>query len=192
MRKHNAMIMQQNKISSILQILSDRRTLFTDPEFRSDFEFVDEIIENFMKEMSTFDSYLLELKGGRLEWSVVHNSHQFWLENAEKFNEKRCELLKILVTILKTSKDSTALCIAAHDLGMYMTNYPNGKRIVEKLGGKEALLELLEHRSAEVKFHALKSLQVLMLNSFDLFLEFLREQNASVGQHFQLEQMAPK
>ncbi|GIX94964.1 v-type proton ATPase subunit H [Caerostris extrusa] len=59
-------------------------------------------------------------------------------------------------------------CIAAHDIGEYIKHYPRGKLIVDRLGGKDALVRLLSHRHPAIKFHTLKTLQVLMLGHHEL------------------------
>ena len=43
---------------------------------------------------STYDEYASELASGHLSWSPVHESDDFWKENATKLNEKDYEQLK--------------------------------------------------------------------------------------------------
>ena len=42
----------------------------------------------------TYDEYLSELASGHLSWTPVHESDDFWRENASKLNEKDYEQLK--------------------------------------------------------------------------------------------------
>lgn len=127
---------------------------------------VELILNTCVTQLSTFDVYRIEVKSGHLEWSIVHTSTPFWKENAHRLNDNHYELLIVLISLLD-SVDSTVLCVAAHDLGEYMKWYPRGKKLVTELRGKDALLKLLSHGSDKVKYHALKSLQVLMLNNSD-------------------------
>lgn len=140
---------------------------------------VDSILQKYIVELSTFDEYQLEVRSGLLEWSVVHNSKSFWKENADRLNDNKYELLKTLVALLDTSTDRTVLCIAAHDLGEYMSYYPRGKKVVEALGGKDSLLKLLSHQNPVVKYHALKSLQILMLNNYEVLIDYIGENKAA-------------
>ncbi len=42
----------------------------------------------------TYDEYTSELASGHLSWTPVHESEDFWKENATKLNEKDYEQLK--------------------------------------------------------------------------------------------------
>lgn len=70
------------------------------------------------------------MKSGRLEWSPVHRSAQFWRENASRLNERNYELLRILVHLLETSRDPLVLSVASFDVGEYVRHYPRGKQYV--------------------------------------------------------------
>lgn len=48
---------------------------------------------------SSFDEYASEVRSGRLEWSPVHKSEKFWVENNTRLNEKNYELLKYACTL---------------------------------------------------------------------------------------------
>lgn len=80
--------------------------------------------------VSSFEEYCSEVKSGRMEWSPVHKSEKFWRENAGRLNEKNYELLKILINLLETSKDTLVLSVACHDIGEYTRHYHRGKRCV--------------------------------------------------------------
>lgn len=57
--------------------------------------------------------------------------------------------------------------MSAHDLGEYVRHYPRGKTVVENLGGKKLVMELLTHQEPHVKYEALLCLQKLMVQNFD-------------------------
>lgn len=76
----------------------------------------------------------------------MHESDDFWKENATKLNEKDHEQLKlgfflfkvmpfrvfcrVLVKILNDSIDPNVLAVAAHDIGQYVKHYERGKKSV--------------------------------------------------------------
>ncbi|GFR19996.1 probable V-type proton ATPase subunit H 2 [Trichonephila clavata] len=168
-RRSNALLMIQCKLLQCMDIMETRTDLTDDPEYIEDFNIVRDILSACVTELTSFDEYYMELKSGRLKWSVVHTSKRFWVENAHRMNDNKYELLKILIDILNQSKDHTVLCIAAHDIGEYAKHYKRGKLLISRMGGKDALVKLLYHRHPAVKFHALKSLQVLMLDEHELY-----------------------
>ncbi|CAL1275857.1 unnamed protein product [Larinioides sclopetarius] len=168
-RRSNALIMIQCKLLQCMDFFETRTDLSNDPEYLEDFHIVRDILNACVSELTSYDEYSMELKSFRLKWSVVHTSKRFWVENAERLNNDKYQLLKILVDILENCKDTTAICIAAHDIGEYMKHYPRGKTVIEQLGGKDALLNLLSHKHPTVKFHALKSLQVMMLDNHEMY-----------------------
>ncbi|GBL84859.1 V-type proton ATPase subunit H [Araneus ventricosus] len=168
-RRSNALIMIQCKLLQSMDFFETRTDLSNDPEYLEDFQIVRDILNACVTELTSYDEYCMELKSSRLKWSVVHTSKRFWVENAERLNSNKYELLKILVDILENCKDTTAICIAAHDIGEYVKHYQRGKIVIEQLGGKEALVNLLSHNHPAVKFHALKSLQVMMLENHEMY-----------------------
>lgn len=94
----------------------------------------------------TYDEYTSELSSGHLSWTPVHESDDFWKENATKLNDKDREQLKcvkqqyhpydskstsnfrILVKLLIDSSDPLVLAVAAHDIGQYVKHYERGKK----------------------------------------------------------------
>ena len=69
------------------------------------------------QDLSSYDEYVTEVRSGRLEWSPVHRSEKFWRENAAKLNDKNYELLRILITLLESTKEPLVLSVACFDLG---------------------------------------------------------------------------
>ncbi|CAH0387774.1 unnamed protein product [Bemisia tabaci] len=84
--------------------------------------------EDIIEDVHSFDGYASEVKCGRLEWSPVHRSAQFWRENAASLNDHNYELLCCLVHLLDTSKDALVLSVASFDVGEYVRHYPQGKQ----------------------------------------------------------------
>ena len=73
---------------------------------------------------------------------------QFWKENAEKFEEKDFQILRVLLKLLEASRETRTLAVGCHDLGMFISYHPHGRSIVigecyVALTGREPLFQLL-------------------------------------------------
>lgn len=84
------------------------------------------------------------MESGHLSWTPVHESEEFWKENAIRLNEKDYEQLKYdslqipiepsnvehrkLIQLLKESSDPVVLAVASHDLGQYVKYYERGRK----------------------------------------------------------------
>lgn len=163
--KENALAMVTCKVLKTLELLENRK--FEDDDITEDIEFLKEQLEKSFHDLSSFDEYSTEIKSGRLEWSPVHTSVKFWRENAEKLNDKNYELLKILIRLLETSKDPLVLCVANHDIGEYVRHYPRGKNVVDKLGGKQMVMQHLVHEDPNVRYEALLAVQKIMVHNWE-------------------------
>jgi V-type H+-transporting ATPase subunit H len=56
--------------------------------------------------------------------------------------------------------------VACFDLGEFACWHPDGKRIIEKAGGKPILMHMLSHKSPGVKKQALQCVQKLMVENW--------------------------
>jgi len=135
---------------------------WTDEEILEDVTFLRDLLQQNFESLSTYDEYTSELASGHLSWSPVHESESFWKENAARLDEKDFAQLKRLVELLKTSQDNTVLAVAAHDLGQYVKHHDRGKKVVTDLGAKTRVMELMTHSNADVRYHALISVQRLV------------------------------
>ncbi|XP_041775850.1 V-type proton ATPase subunit H isoform X2 [Anopheles merus] len=163
--KEHCIAMVQCKVMKQLTILEQRR--FDDEDITGDVEFLTEKLQNSVQDLSSFDEYATEVKSARLEWSPVHKSAKFWRENAQRLNEKQYELLRILVHLLETSKDPLVLSVASYDIGEYVRHYPRGKHVIEQLGGKQLVMQLLAHEDPNVRYEALLAVQKLMVHNWE-------------------------
>ncbi|KAF5372925.1 hypothetical protein D9758_001740 [Tetrapyrgos nigripes] len=135
---------------------------WTDEDIVEDVQFLrDELNANFQS-LTTYDEYTSELQSGHLSWTPVHESDDFWKENATKLNDKDYEQLKQLIKLLNESRDALVLAVAAHDVGQYVKHYERGKKIVTDLGGKTKVMELMTHQDSDVRYRALLSVQQLV------------------------------
>merc|ERR1719429_234932 len=174
--KENCISMVQCKVMRQLEFLEQRK--FDDEDIQADIEFLKEKMEASLQDLSSYDEYLTEVRSGRLEWSPVHRSEKFWRENAAKLNDKNYELLRILITLLESTKEPLVLSVACFDLGEYVRHYQRGKHVLETLGGKTMVMALLSHDDPNVRYEALLAVQKLMVHNW----EYLGRQVENPGQ----------
>ncbi|TFK25032.1 hypothetical protein FA15DRAFT_668906 [Coprinopsis marcescibilis] len=135
---------------------------WTDEDIIEDVKFLKDELTTRFQSLSTYDEYTSELTSGHLSWTPVHESEEFWKENAVKLNERDYEQVKILIHLLKQSNDPVVLAVACHDIGQYVKYYERGKKIVNDLGGKTRIMQLMTDNSHEVRYRALLSVQQLI------------------------------
>ena len=164
--RDNAITMFQCKVLKQLNILKQGQKL-DDEDLIEDIEFLYEKLRESVHDLSSFDEYSSEIKSGRIGWSPVHSNEKFWRENAQRLNENNYDLLKILISILETSKDPQVLAVAAHDIGEYIRYYPRGKIVIENLGGKQLIMQLLNDEDPNVKYEALVCVQKMMVHNWE-------------------------
>ncbi|KAF5940531.1 hypothetical protein HYC85_021698 [Camellia sinensis] len=119
-------------------------------------------LKDNIKKLSSFDKYKQEVLLGHLDWSPMHKDPIFWRDNITNFEENDFQILRVLVTILDTSRDPRALAVACFDLSH---TYPAGRIIVTDLKAKERVMKLMDHENAEVTKNALLCIQRLFLGA---------------------------
>ncbi|KAH7927742.1 ATPase V1 complex subunit H [Leucogyrophana mollusca] len=135
---------------------------WSDEDILEDIQFVRDELESNFESLTTYDEYTSELASGHLSWTPVHESDDFWRENATKLNDKDFEQLKILIKLLGTSNEPLVLAVAVHDLGQYVKHYERGKKVITDMGAKARAMELMTHPDSDVRYHALLSVQLLV------------------------------
>ncbi|KAJ3624167.1 hypothetical protein MTP99_017812 [Tenebrio molitor] len=173
--KEHCIAMVQCKVLKQLNILEQRK--FDDEDVAGDIEFLTDRLQSSVQDLSSFDEYATEVKSGRLEWSPVHKS-KFWRENAQRLNEKNYELLRILIHLLEQSKDPLVLSVASYDIGEYVRHYPRGKHVIEQLGGKQLVMQLLAHEDPNVRYEALLAVQKLMVHNWEYLGKQLEKEHS--------------
>jgi V-type H+-transporting ATPase subunit H len=124
--RENTISLLGHKVLALIETFSGRK--WADPEIVEDINFLKEDLKRHVDSLTTFDEYYSELQSRKLEWSPPHLSEQFWKTNATRLNDNQCELVKILVELIKNSKDSVVLAVAAHDIGQYVKYADNGRK----------------------------------------------------------------
>ena len=117
---------------------------------------------------SSFEKYKKEIDSGKLKWGFLHTS-EFWEDHFRDFEYKDFEYIRLLTEIIKAPQirdaDLDKKCIACYDLGEFAKFYPGGSAVVNQLGAKEHLLELIQHENLELKNRALVCLQKIMMRT---------------------------
>ncbi|GAB4821778.1 hypothetical protein N2152v2_008824 [Parachlorella kessleri] len=127
-------------------------------------EWVDEQLAEGILQLSSFERYKKELLAGTFNWSPLHDQESFWLENSERLVDNNCQLLRVLMKLIETSRDTTTLAVACHDLAQFITYYPHGRGIVGELRGKELVMRLMMHPDGDVQKEALLCVQKVLIS----------------------------
>ncbi|KAI9217832.1 ATPase V1 complex subunit H [Blastocladiella britannica] len=155
-----------NKLLPFFDVLKQRK--LADSEVGDDLDFLQAYLREALQRLSSFDEYVGEVQSGKLEWSPAHESELFWKANAAKLAERDGELVRALARVLMTSSDSIVLAVAAHDLGQFIKYYAQGKKILQEIGAKHRLMEMMSHENADVRYQALMAVQKLVSQSWDM------------------------
>ncbi|KNC79479.1 hypothetical protein SARC_08124, partial [Sphaeroforma arctica JP610] len=162
--KENVEIMISNKLQRQLRLIQSKN--WKDEDIKDDVEYVVDTMQNYVTELNSFDEYAIEVRSGDLKWSPMHKSEAFWRDHVMRLNDNEHEMLRMLITILEESNDTTAMSIACHDLGEYTRHYSLGRANVEQLGGKAELIKLISHPDSSVRYEALVATQKMMVKSW--------------------------
>ncbi|KAK9474688.1 armadillo-type protein [Dipodascopsis tothii] len=148
----------------VLQGLALRK--WTDEDISTSLQAIVAELEEHNAYMSTFDFYLVELNSGRLKWGTAHKELDFWKRNADLFREDNWKLLKQLGTIISASTDPTVLAVACNDVTYLVTEQPAALKVLEGMGVKAKIMELMANSDNELKYQALKATQVFVAKTF--------------------------
>ncbi|KAI6129138.1 armadillo-type protein [Pisolithus thermaeus] len=134
---------------------------WSDEDILEDIQFVRDELERNFASLTTYDVYTSELASNHLTWTPVHESEEFWRENAHRLHERDYAQLKALIQLLDSS-DPVTLAVAVHDVGQYVKHCERGKKVVTDLGAKARAMELMTHSDPDVRYHALLAVQELV------------------------------
>mmetsp|Transcript_654 Transcript_654/g.753 ORF Transcript_654/g.753 Transcript_654/m.753 type:complete len:447 (-) Transcript_654:214-1554(-) len=152
-----------NGLPKALHGLAARK--WKDQDLVDDIAHIGRALSTAIEDLSSFEIYQAELQSGRLSWTPVH-SERFWRENCSKFDERNFELVRMLVALLETEHEVT-LEVACYDMGEFARFHPDGRRVIQALGGKQRLMMHMEHHSAKVSKQALMSVQKLLVTHWE-------------------------
>lgn len=146
---------------NFISTLADRK--WADEELVADLGTLKDTLQTSFDSMTTFDEYKNELDSKKLRWSPPHRSEGFWKENAEQFKAQDWKVLKTLISIIESKPDDSVVnAVAASDINHIFAQFPEAVKVVERIGGKVAIMELMGHSSEEVRYEALKATQTLI------------------------------
>ncbi|KAK1444841.1 ARM repeat protein [Babesia gibsoni] len=123
-------------------------------------------LESKSSKMSNFERYVLELNTGFLKWSILH-SEKFWAVHFGKFEQDEFSIISKLVKLLYASEDPTTIAVACFDLGEFARLYHNGKKICQKFGVKDRVMELIGNRDRDIAREAMLCAQKLMVQKWN-------------------------
>lgn len=135
-----------------------------DKDIIEDLEYVGTILEKNLKILSSFEKYVKEINTQVLDWSPVH-SEKFWKENVKKFEDQDFLLIRKLVDLLQSDRPKT-VAIACFDLGEFCRYHPFGRNVIEKMKGKDYIMNKARGDNQLVKEQALVALQKIMIHNW--------------------------
>jgi V-type H+-transporting ATPase subunit H len=150
----------------LVKTLSERK--WADDELINDLQELKDSLQEAFDSMSTFDEYKAELESKKLKWSPPHRSELFWKDNAFRFKEVDWKMIKLLDSVVSntSSTDSITLAVACNDISRIITELPESLKVMEKLGTKIKIMELMNHSDSEVRYQSLKATQNFISHSF--------------------------
>ena len=156
------------RLPSLLQTLKARH--LPDPDLSDDLNGLIEMLDDFTKTQTTFDEYAAELRAGHLRWSPPHRSTVFWAENARRILEEgNGELLRTLASIMSKSwdQDKQVLAIGCNDVACLVKEAPEKRPMLEKLGLKARVMELMQDPNETVRWESLRAVGEWLRYSFE-------------------------
>ena len=156
------------RLPQLIQTLQSRH--LTDPDLLEDLQTLSTLLEEYTLTQTTFDTYAAEVRTGHLRWSPPHRSPQFWRDNARRIvDEGNAELPRKLAEILAKSWDSDkqVLAIGCNDVACLVREVPEKRPLLEKLGLKARVMELMGEADEAVRWESLRATGEWLRYSFE-------------------------
>ena len=156
------------RLPAVLSNLKARH--LTDPDLLEDLKALNEMLDEYTSSQTTFDEYAAEVQSGRLRWSPPHKDATFWRENARKILEDDQNALpKKLQEIMGKEWDDEkqVLAIACNDVGWMVKEAPEKRTVLERLGVKGRVMELMSDKDEGVRWESLRAVGEWLRYSFD-------------------------
>jgi len=151
-------------LTGVLESLSAEK--WEDPDIAPMISSLQKGLAKDIKLLSSFERYEQELRSGQLQAGPVHSS-TFWKANAHKFERDEFQLIKELIKLLPLQDDNETVAMSCYDLGEFARFYPEGREIVETLGGKDRIMVLLSHDEETIQKSALLAIQKLLVQNWE-------------------------
>lgn len=156
------------RLPTVLGNLAGRH--YADPELHEDLNTLNELLDEYTRNKTTFDEYAAEVNTGHLRWSPPHRNAMFWAENARRILEyQKGEIPRKLSEIMAKpwEQDKAVLAIACNDIGCLVREVPEKRHQLEKLGLKTRIMELMGDTDENVKWESLRALGAWLKYSFE-------------------------
>ena len=156
------------RLPALLSNLKGRH--LTDPDLLEDLKALTGMLEDYTNSQTTFDEYAAEVQSGHLRWSPPHRDTTFWVENARKIMEDDgAALPKKLKDIMGKAweDEKQVLAIACNDVGFLVKEAPEKRNVLEKLGLKARVMELMTDSDEAVRWESLRAVGEWLRYSFD-------------------------
>lgn len=156
------------RLPALLANLKGRH--LTDPDLLDDLRTLTDMLDAYTSSQTTFDEYAAEVQSGRLRWSPPHRDEAFWRENARKILENDGGALpKKLQKIMGKGWDDEkqVLAIACNDVGWLVKEAPDKRQVLEKLGVKGRVMELMTDKDEGVRWESLRAVGEWLRYSYD-------------------------
>ena len=135
-----------------------------DEDMAKDVNELQEVLLRNYRDLSSFDIWEAEVYSGNLRWGLTHTP-KFWRENARLCEKNEYKLVKELIVLLDAAPSVSS--VALYDLGEFARLYPNGRQVVQALGGQARAMQMVDHNDTELAGHALQCLSKLMVTKWD-------------------------
>ncbi|KAF2496071.1 vacuolar ATP synthase subunit H [Lophium mytilinum] len=142
----------------------------SDPDAAEDLKSLIDMLDDYTKTQTTFDEYAAELRSGHLRWSPPHRNPTFWADNARRIlEENKGELPRKLAEILskKWESDKQVLAIGCNDVACLVKEVPEKRAMLEKLGLKGRVMELMQEADETVRWESLRAVGEWLRYSFE-------------------------
>ncbi|MCJ1252449.1 H(+)-transporting V1 sector ATPase subunit H [Lignoscripta atroalba] len=156
------------RLPALLSNLKTRH--LNDPDLLDDLSSLTDLLSEYTSSQTTFDSYASEVQAGHLRWSPPHRDGGFWRENAAKIlTDNKSELVRKLAEILGKAweNDKQVLAIACNDVGWLVKECPEKRELLEKMGVKGRVMELMADGDEGVRWESLRAVGEWLRYSFD-------------------------
>ena len=147
------------RLPTLLNNLRGRH--LTDPDLLDDLKSLSDMLEEYSRGQTTFDEYAAEVNSSHLRWSPPHRNVTFWRENARKvLEDNKGALPRKLAEIMGKGweSDKKVLAVACNDVGNLVREVPEKRSMLENLGLKARVMELMTDSDEAVRWESLKAL----------------------------------
>jgi V-type H+-transporting ATPase subunit H len=137
-----------------------------DFEISEDLGILHKLLHDTCQELTRWDVYKVELDSTNLTWGIVH-TEKFFRENARKMegSDGKFEMVKTLIQLTASDSEDVA-AIACFDLGEFVRHYPNGRDIARRLGARDFVFPLIEHKNPKLQRQALTCISKLLVQNW--------------------------